>query len=68
MDEIEKDGKVYVYYRLLSTQTGYEAEYLRKLAKAAKVDATQVGSAWMINRESLETYQQAQKNRHPHAD
>jgi len=68
MDVIEKDGKTYTYFRLLSEETGYDTEYLRKLAKAAKVDAIRVGSSWMINRASLEEYQAAQKNRHPHAD
>ena len=66
MDEIEKDGKTYTYFQAVAKATGYDGDYLRKLAKSGKIDAIRVGSAWMINLPSLEAYQMAQKNRRPH--
>lgn len=65
MDEIEKDGKRYTYFKDLAAITGYDAEYLRKLAKAKKVDALQIGTAWMINRESVDRYKSGYKSRRP---
>lgn len=66
MDEIEQNGKKYTYFRVIAEAKEYDADYLRRLAKSGKIDAIRIGSAWMINRESLEEYQKAQKNRHPH--
>lgn len=68
MDEIEQNGKKYVYFQVAAQLTGYESGYLRKLARTGKIDAVRVGTAWMINLESLDEYQRAYKNRHPHQD
>jgi len=66
LDEIQRDGKTYTTLTALAARTGYDREYLRKLAKSAKVDAIQIGSAWLINAESLGDYQESRSNRKPH--
>lgn len=66
MDEIERDGKTYTYFQAAAKSKGYDGDYLRRLAKSGKIDAIRVGTAWMIHLPSLDSYQQAQKNRRPH--
>jgi excisionase family DNA binding protein len=38
--------------------SGYTRVHVRRLAKDEKIEARKVGRDWLINRESLETYQQ----------
>ncbi len=66
MVEIQHDGKTYVTLDALEQRTGYDREYLRKMAKSGKVDALRLGSAWLINPQDLERYRSERKSRGPH--
>ncbi len=39
-----------------AAQTGYSAEYLRRLIRASKIEAVKVGSVFLIRAESLNQY------------
>lgn len=64
--EIDHGGKHYVFFHKLAADTGYDREYLRKLAKNGKVDAIQLGESWFIEANALEGYQGERGNRGPH--
>lgn len=68
MDEIEREGKKYVSLTKLAENSGYDREYLRKLAKSGKVDAIQIEHAWLVNPNDLKRYQAGRGNRQPHID
>jgi hypothetical protein len=63
MDEITIDGKHYVTLQKASEGTDYDREYLRKLAKAKKINAVQIGSVWMVNIDSITLYRDAKPQR-----
>jgi excisionase family DNA binding protein len=66
MAEIQINGKTYTPLSDLAESTHYNYDYLRRIAKAGKVDAVQIGSAWLINRDDLNRYAGEVKNRGPH--
>jgi hypothetical protein len=68
MEEINLNGKEYVILELAARRSNYDREHLRKLAKAGKVDAVQLGETWLINLESVDIYQRAKPQRKPHKD
>lgn len=36
--------------------TGYNAQYLRRLLRAGKLDGVKVGQVWLVNLDSLQEY------------
>ena len=44
-----------------SELSGYSADYLSKLARAKKISGTQVGRNWLVNKESLVSFIEAQR-------
>jgi hypothetical protein len=66
IDEFSIGGVIYVVLSKLAEQTGYDREYLRRLAKSGKIDAIQVDNSWIINPEDLARYQHGRANRQPH--
>jgi 2,4-dienoyl-CoA reductase-like NADH-dependent reductase (Old Yellow Enzyme family) len=66
MVQVQQNGKTYVDLASLASDSGYDYEYLRKIAKAGKVDSIKIGASWMMNPEDLERYKSARKNRGPH--
>jgi hypothetical protein len=68
MGEVVVNGKTYLPLDDLAARTGYDREYLRKLAKANKVDSVRIGATTLINPEDLERYREGRLNRGPHGD
>jgi hypothetical protein len=68
MVEVQQNGKTYVDLASLALKTEYNYEYLRKIAKAGKVDSIKIGASWMMNPEDLDRYRDERKNRGPHSD
>ena len=63
MDEITIGEKLYITLERASERTKYDREYLRKLAKAKKIDAVQIGDVWMVHMNSIEAYRGAKPQR-----
>lgn len=68
MDAIQRNGKTYLSLDDLAARTGYDREYLRKLAKSGKVDAFQVGATTLMNPDDLERYRHGRSSRGPHGE
>lgn len=66
MDEITTNGKIYTDLGVVAGRTGYDREYLRKLAKRGAVDAVQAGETWFIDQEDLQRYRDERPQRKPH--
>jgi len=63
MDTITIGDKLYVTLERAAEQTHYDREYLRKLAKAQKLDAVQIGTEWLVYVDSIAAYQEAKPQR-----
>jgi len=50
------DGKIYLPSSILARQFSYTSDYLAKLAREEKVDATRVGRQWYITETSLQQF------------
>lgn len=68
MGEVVVNGKTYLPLDDLARRTGYDREYLRKLARAKKVDSIRIGATTLINPDDLSRYQAGRLNRGPHGD
>ncbi len=68
MSEVQQNGKTYVTLDDLEGQTGYDREYLRKLAKAGKVAGIRIGATWLVAPEDLEHYKNGRSNRGPQGE
>ncbi|HWU24210.1 MAG TPA: helix-turn-helix domain-containing protein, partial [Candidatus Paceibacterota bacterium] len=49
--------------KVASEISGYNADYLARLCREKKIDGTQVGRSWLINRSSLEAFVAEQEDR-----
>lgn len=65
MDTIHIEGRDYTAIEVVARQTGYSREYLRKIAKAGKVNAVKVGGLWFVHMPSLEAYRAGDGKRKP---
>ena len=46
----------YITVQAAAEISGYNAQYLRRLLRAEKLDSVKVGQMWLIKLESLESY------------
>lgn len=67
-EEIVIGGVSYVTLDYASKSSGYDREYLRKLAVAKKIIGTRVGESWVVNLKSIEDYKNGKPQRKPHKD
>lgn len=53
---VEINGKKYKNVKDAATLTGYSRDYIGRLAREKKIDATQIGRQWFVSIESLTAY------------